>query len=86
MLLRYSRLLRRSFLVPDMYERPVLHPKVKHVVRTGGRDEGYEINFERINQYKERASSLVVSELSLADLVVLRDELSWYLDEGQYQE
>lgn len=67
-------------------DRPILRPKVKHDVSPTGRDDGYEITFERINKYNERSSSLVVSELSLADLVALREELSWYLDEGQYQE
>ena len=66
----------------DTNERPVLRPTVTHT----GRDEGYEIAFERINKFGERASSLAVSELSMDDLYSLYNELGDYLDSEGYLE
>ena len=62
------------------YERPVLHPKVFRAERLSGRNVGYEIEFEKINRFGERASSLVVGELSLEDLVTLYTTLRIFLD------
>lgn len=70
----------------DTHERPVLHPTVTHTVSPTGRDEGYEIEFERINRFGERASSFMVSELSLDDLRALYYELGEYLDRERHQE
>jgi hypothetical protein len=63
------------------HERPVLRPSVYKTVTRSGRDEGYEIEFEKINRFGERASSLAVSELSLADLGTLYAALGTFLDE-----
>lgn len=50
------------------------------------RREGYEIEFERINRFGERAGSMIVGELTIKDLRELAYALNYYLDEGQYQE
>lgn len=50
------------------------------------RRDGYEVECQRINKYGERASSMVITELTIADLQALSYELVRYLDEGQYQE
>jgi hypothetical protein len=64
------------------HERPVLRPSVYKTATRSGRDEGYEILFERINRYDERASAHVISELSLEDLTTLHAVLGFYLDTG----
>lgn len=66
-------------------ERSKLVPKILRNRHTYTLD-GYEIVFERVNRYGERAASRTVTELSLTDLEVLADKLNWYLDEGRYQE
>ena len=67
--------------------RTSLRPVICKTKRQSGRDEGYEIQFSRINEYGERAAgTTVVAELDLDDLRTLYYDLGHYLDEGQYQE
>lgn len=63
-------------------ERPHLVPNI----RRARHNEGYEIEFERINRFGERSSSLCVGELSLDDLLTLEEALTVYLDNPRNME
>lgn len=67
------------------HKKPHLVPEI-HKSRFTRQDGEYEIAFARFSEFNERASSTVISELSLQDLEVLRDMLSRFLDDGRYQE
>lgn len=47
--------------------------------------DGYEIELMRVTDAGDRLGSHVLSEMSMADMIRLREELDWFLDEGQYQ-
>lgn len=46
----------------------------------------YEIEFRRDTDAGDRLGSHVLAEMTLGDLIKLRDVLDWFIDEGQYQE